>query len=323
MTFRELVYFWEQLRDQSSTDTHNSAIQQLLKIMHRATNCSGDIDNDLLQIRYNDIDSAFVNFEQTLEQLKLHVKNQIVQQEPRMLARSLDWYEETLRLQLSQHPDFVNELRNQRAYITQETETMFIARAMRHSDWHYAAMIIHPGAEPFMQHMVGHDPLYILDESDHLLEQLAMKHYNEAYQRRLRPYVIEESFDHDILSRLPDAQFGVCFAYNFFNFRPFEVLKKYLSEIYQKLRPGGVLAMTLNDCDRDKGVMLVEQHFCCYTPGYLIKELAQTIGYELVFSWTDQGPTTWLELRKPGKFESLRGGQALAKILPKSVAESK
>jgi hypothetical protein len=109
----------------------------------------------------------------------------------------------------------------------------------------------------------------------------------------------------------------------FFNFRPFEVLKKYLTEIYQKLRPGGMFVLTFNDCDRDKGVMLVEQHFCCYTPGYLIRELAQSLGYEILFSWTDQGPTTWLELRKPGEFESLRGGQSLAKILPKPVAKSK
>jgi SAM-dependent methyltransferase len=113
------------------------------------------------------------------------------------------------------------------------------------------------------------------------------------------------------------------FAYNFFNFRPFEVLRQYLTEIYQKLRPGGILIMTFNDCDRAKAVMLVEQHYCCYTPGYLVRELAQSLGYEIAFAWTDQGPSTWLELRKPGERPGLRGGQALAKILPKPIAESK
>jgi predicted methyltransferase len=42
-------------------------------------------------------------------------------------------------------------------------------------------------------------------------------------------------------SKLPDAQFGLVFAYNYFNFRPFEMMKKYFAEIYQKLKPGGML----------------------------------------------------------------------------------
>ena len=145
----------------------------------------------------------------------------------------------------------------------------------------------------------------------------AMSLFNEQYQNRLRTYTINERQDTAVLNKLPDGQFGLVFAYNFFNFKPFEVIKKYFAEIYQKLRPGGIFALTFNDCDRDKGVMLVEQHFCCYTPGYLVRELAQSIGFEIVFSWTDGGPTTWLELRKPGEFESLRGGQALAKVIPK------
>ena len=81
--------------------------------------------------------------------------------------------------------------------------------------------------------------------------------------------------------------------------------------------------MTINDCERDKAVMLVEQHFCCYTPGYLVCDLAESLGYEIILTWNDKGPSTWLELKKPGNFESVRGGQTLAKPIPKPVAESK
>jgi len=151
----------------------------------------------------------------------------------------------------------------------------------------------------------------------------AMGTFNDLYQQRLRTYVINERTGEPILNKLPDGQFGFALAYNLFNFRPFEVIRRYLTEIHAKLRPGGVLALTFNDCDRDKGVMLVEQHYCCYTPGNLVKELAKSLGYEVIFSWNDGGPSTWLELQKPGEFESLRGGQALAKIIPKSIAESK
>jgi SAM-dependent methyltransferase len=144
-----------------------------------------------------------------------------------------------------------------------------------------------------------------------------MSLFNDQYRQRLLTYTINERQGQDILTKLPQEQFGLVFAYNFFNFKPFEVTKKYLTEIYQKLRPGGVLAITFNDCDRAKAVMLVEQHFCCYTPGTLLRDLAQSIGYEVRFSWTDEGPTTWLELGKPGQLTSLRGGQTVAKIMPK------
>jgi hypothetical protein len=48
------------------------------------------------------------------------------------------------------------------------------------------------------------------------------------------------------------------------------------------------------------------------------------VGFELKFRYDDDtGPSTWIELQKPGTLTSLRGGQALAKILPKPIAESK
>jgi len=75
--------------------------------------------------------------------------------------------------------------------------------------------------------------------------------------------------------------------------------------------------MTFNDCDNEKAVDLVERHFSCYTPGYLIKDLATNIGYSEVFSYNGDQPSTWIELRKPGELSSLRGGQTLARIVNK------
>ena len=75
--------------------------------------------------------------------------------------------------------------------------------------------------------------------------------------------------------------------------------------------------MTYNDCDRMPGVVLAESHYACYTPGRLITTLAESIGFDRIYSWHDNGPATFLEIRKPGELESLRGGQSLAKIVPK------
>jgi SAM-dependent methyltransferase len=217
----------------------------------------------------------------------------------------------------------VEDIKNRTVTNTSEaTKNFYLARISKYNSWKHAAMVIRPGFEPYIDHMVGCDPLYVIDIRHELLT-LAVSQYNETYQQRLRLCVVSERENAEILHSFPNEQFGFIFAYNFFNYRPFEIIRRYLQEAYKKLQPGGVMVMTFNDCDRDKAVMLVEQHFCCYTPGYLILELAKNIGFELILNWNDGGPSTWLELKKPGEFTSLRGGQALAKILPKPVAESK
>jgi hypothetical protein len=177
-------------------------------------------------------------------------------------------------------------------------------------------MIIRPGVEKFIEDMVGFDPLYLIDQ-EHDLLMPAFNRFPEEYQRRLRMYTVKENVDSEILDKIPHSQFGFCLTYNFFEFKPFEIVRKYMTEVYQKLKPGGTFIMTFNDCDRDKAVKLVEQRYACYTPGSLVRELASTIGYTQNFSWDNDGPTTWLELRKPGTLTSLRGGQTLAKIIKK------
>jgi hypothetical protein len=119
---------------------------------------------------------------------------------------------------------------NRRPNITEEIESLYRSRIMKYADWHYPAMIIRPGAESFIKDMVAHDPLYLIDEKHELLTP-AMSMFNEIYQRRLRTYVINERSDEEILSKLPNNQFGMCLVYNYFNYRPFEVLKQYLIEI--------------------------------------------------------------------------------------------
>jgi SAM-dependent methyltransferase len=256
-------------------------------------------------------------FEGDLAALKLELKNLIEIAEKPWFAESYRLYDQEMQ------NETVEDIKNRTVTnISEDTKNFYLARLSKYNSWKHAAIAIRPGFEPYLDHMVGCDPLYVIDV-DHELLLPSLSRYNEIYQQRLRPYVVSEREQTEILHSLPNEQFGFIFAYNFFNFRPFEIIRRYLEEAYKKLQPGGVIAMTFNDCDRDKAVMLVEQHFCCYTPGYLILELAKSIGFEPVLNWNDGGPSTWLELKKPGEFTSLRGGQALAKILPKPVAESK
>jgi SAM-dependent methyltransferase len=296
----------------SIANTARQSDIEIEKITHLVGNQNIQVAefNQQLCKRQLDIQQAFDNFEKDLDSLKLELKKIIEVAEKPWFAESYRLYEEEMIHETTKY------ILGRRAEIDSDTEKFYRTRIVRYNDWKHPAMILRPGMEPYIHELLASDPLYLVDEHYDLLRP-AIEQFNEQYQTRLRPYTINERNSEKILEKLPNNQFGLVFAYNFFNFRPFEVIKKYFTEIYEKLRPGGFLVITFNDCDRPKGVMLVEQHFCCYTPGYLVRELAQTIGYEIAFSWTDQGPSTWLELRKPGQFESLRGGQALAKVIPK------
>jgi SAM-dependent methyltransferase len=324
MTFRELVIFWEQLQRVSSVETHGSVLQDLIKIMFVAQRSSGAINTERLQLKHQEILTGFVDFEQILNELKEQIKTRVEDEEKEWFQRSSHWYKSELDMRMSQHPDFPKQLRNRRVELDLATESLYVARIMQHNNWHYPGMIIHPGEEPFMQYMVGNDPLYLVDESHDLLDLVDMSNYDEVYQRRLRNYVIDESSEHEILEKIPDAQFGICLAYHYFDFKPYEIIEKYLVEIYQKLRPGGTLIMTFNDCERPAALTLVENNYASYNRATMIKNLAEKLNYSIkFFHWEQDSPSSWLELRKPGTLTSLRGGQTLAEIMPKPVANSK
>jgi hypothetical protein len=269
-----------------------------------------------LDAQYGEIQQHLDQFENQLNNLKQSIKTQIELEEKYWFQESYRLYDQEMR------NDSAEYILNRRPVLDKEVENLLRVRIQNYVNWQHPGMIIHPGLEKFVEDMVGFDPLYLVAQQHDLLVP-AFERFPEEYQRRLRMYVVKEELDHEILEKIPREQIGLCLIYNFFEFKPFEIVRKYLTEIYQKLKPGGTLIMTFNDCDRDKAVKLAEQHYACYTPGSLIQQFVNTIGYNQIFSWNNNGPTTWLELRKPGTLTSLRGGQTLAKIVHKSVAESK
>lgn len=269
-----------------------------------------------LDKQYNEIHQSIDQFENKVSELKKAVQVQIELEEKYWFQESYRLYDQEMRNDSAEH------VLNRRPVLTDDVENLLRVRVQNYVDWQHPGMIIQPGLEKFVEDMVGFDPLYLVAQQHDLLIP-AFEKFPEEYQRRLRLYTVREDLDHNILEKIPNEQIGLCLVYNFFEFKPFEIVRKYLTEIYQKLKPGGTLIMTFNDCDRDKAVRLAEQHYACYTPGSIVQQFATTIGYNQIFSWNNDGPTTWLELRKPGTLTSLRGGQTLAKIVHKSVANSK
>lgn len=332
MQLSELVNYYNRLCAITSRTTQKLAGIELEKITSLAT------DTQLHHLS-QEVLTSFDRFEDEFDRVKQNVKGQITQEELLYLQESYNDYQQAQTKKylwydtIFDQPEEVEtrnkniEIFNQISLLTRldisDAGTQYInSRILLHSSWQKTTMILRPGLESWVQQLVSNDPLYLVDENHDLL-QPAMQQFDETYQKRLRPYVIRETLGTNILESLPDNQFGLVLAYNYFDHKPVEFIQQWLAEIYTKLTPGGSLLMTYNDCDRWKGVLAAETRSALYTPGQLIMDSAKGLGFEVTHSWNENGPWTWAELRRPGEWSSIRGGQTLAKILPKPVAKSK
>lgn len=269
-----------------------------------------ELTQRLLQ-NYQEIFQSFSNFDKTVNHIQQQLQKLISDQE-------LKYFEQSEQLFREEFVHDTNEyILNRRLELNQEVKDYLHGRIRLHGDWKYAGLIIRPGIEPWLHDLVGCDPLYLLDHNQDLLKP-ALDQFNQQYQNRLRKYTVNDLACGEFLSLLPDDQFGFCLIYNYFNFKPIEIIKTYLVEIFNKLKPGGTVAFTFNNCDFASGVELVEKKFMCYTPGSLIMSLCNSIGYEIVKTYQIDSACTWLESKKPGPLTSLRGGQSLARIVAKS-----
>lgn len=264
-----------------------------------------------LMFDYQEVFQSFSNFTNTVNDIQQQLRVLINEQEQEYFVESQRFYSK----------EFVNDsneyILNRRLELNQDAVDYLHSRIRLYGDWRYAGLIIRPGLESWIHDIVGCDPLYLVDHNRELLNPV-LDQFNEQYQNRLRKYTVDDLTNSEFLPLLPDNQFGFCLAYNYFNFKPIEVIKVYLVEIYSKLKPGGTLAFTFNNCDYASGVKLVEKKFMCYTPGTLIISLSDEIGYDVVQTYRIDSACTWVELRKPGALSSLRGGQSLARIVAKS-----
>lgn len=201
---------------------------------------------------------------------------------------------------------------SQKNPITVDNTSEYAKRIEIHATWKVPGVYIRPKQNEIIKNMTACDPLYVIDHTYGLLEPVRQL-WTKEYQTRLRFITIDDN-DEKIFSKLPQSQIGLVVATEFFNFKPFEVIKKYLEELYKVLRPGGIVMFTYNNCDLPGPVRNVENGFNCYTPGHLLQSLAESLGYEVIYSNDSPNGLNWLELKKAGEIKTLRGGQALAAI---------
>lgn len=310
MKLSELVGYLNLLDSNELAPDYHAALKRFQEIGHVIANHAVQIDeySSAFAEKINTIACEFEHAQTALDALKANVRKQIAILEPTQYQASQRLYEQEMCYETNEY------ILNRRLSIDSDSRLALIARLLQYTDWRLPGLIIRPGREKFVEDLVPLDPLYLVDQHEELLTP-AIHEFTPAYQRRLRPYVINDYEHTDALWQLPVNQFGLIFAYNYFNYKPMKVVRQYLDSIMTKLRPGGVAIFTFNDCDWAHGVALAEKSFMCYTPGREIQAYCDEIGFETLSVNRGQGDIAWMEIRRPGEIESIRGGQSLAKIV--------
>jgi SAM-dependent methyltransferase len=179
-----------------------------------------------------------------------------------------------------------------------------------YSNWQYPALEIGCGDGNWTSLLVASDPLYIADFFPEFLES-AVQQFPEIYQGRVRKYLIKDFYK---ISNLPINQFGLIFSYNFFNYLSLDTIKQYLLQSLEWLRPGGSIIFTYNNADLPAAAAYAETYFMTYVPKSILIPMAESVGFETVFSFDLDPAFSCIEFKKPGTLHSIKTGQTLGEI---------
>jgi len=274
---------------------------------------------DLIRKDYEDILSSISNLNDNALRLRDIIKDTIKEDEQQYFEDSYTIYNQGK----NDTPDFIldrtsrvgehyydkeNDLSVRKEYRIADT---LKKRISLYSSWKYSGMHIRPGRNKITEHIVALDPLYIVDEHMDLLKP-TMEDVSAEYRNRLRFKTIHDS-NEIIYKEFPQSQLGFILITDFFNYKPLEIIKKHLSEMWGLLKPGGVILFTYNNCELPHAIKNVEKKLSSYIPKRYLLPFLESIGYDILYT-DDKDNISWVEIQKPGNVISLRGGQSIAKI---------
>lgn len=255
--------------------------------------------------------SSVQDYLDTVQQLKAQLRQTITEHEDAYYSKSREMFFESLT------QDRDDYLLGRRLDLAPEPTELVSSRIKLYSNWQWPGLVIRPAREAWIRDLVALDPMYIADISQELLAP-AVANFPVEYQNRIRSYLYAEDLERAMLHQLPQQQMGFVLVYNYLNYRPVEFVHRFLAELHALLKPGGVVALTFNDCDHAAAVRLVEHKFMCYTPMRRMQQIFDALGFTVIKKYNLDGATTWLEIKKSGDLTSLRGGQSLARVVANS-----
>lgn len=320
MKLSQLVEYYQQLKSYD-IDKNSLSCQKILQTVRNAVNDNKvPITHDKIRFgagTYLDaIDDDIKRYELTISSIKSNlnfyieqIRDAISEIEQGYLENSQDLFNTGMR-----HDD-ADVILGRKLDIPKDAEKIIRNRLSVYSDWKYPGLCVGPMRTALTDELISSDPLYLCDIDESLIDPLVSS-YNDVYRHRVRPYMIPRYENGRKLFReLPKNQFGIIFVAHFFEYIPLEDIGKILSEIWDLLRPGGTVMFTFNDCDNPKNIQLVEKNYRIYSPKRLLKDIVTGLGFDITFSYDSSFGFSWMEISKPGKLETVRGGQSLAQVI--------
>lgn len=268
-----------------------------------------EFENNCDQIRHNhqQLIDANHKLRQSIDQLKQHVKNHLACLDQQLLATSYHTWDDGERHMTSA------DILARTCDLDPISKEFLAVRLDMKTGWQVPALIIRPTKSWLVDHTVACDPVYYADFNADLLAPTDTW-FTPEYQQRLCKYVFDENVTGSMFDHLPADQFGLIYVPYFLNFRPLEIIEKYLAELFTLLRPGGYLLFTFNNCDTVSGAKLFERFCGSYVPARLLKPIVDKLGYSVIYEFNDDRGLSWFELQRPGDRPSIRAGQTLAAI---------
>ena len=318
MKLSELVAFKTSLDQYDFVRTSQTLIKKINESQSDISKVAGN-ENDML-IRFGvgvyldqltqdlkDLELTIADLQNNYDYYQTQIDQLILDQEQEYIVRSKKLYERQII------GEGIDSIQRRKLELGSEQKKQFISRINLYSDWRWPGLIIRPQDQDIVEAMCALDPLYLCDYFQPLLDP-HVKKFNIAYQHRLRAYTIPKFLPKKrSLEQLPQTQFGFVVAYNLLDHYPLTMIQQILSEVNDLLAPGGVFLFTFNDCDYAESIQTFEQGFKSYTPFRLIKPILDSLGFRVVQK--TNGEFDWCEVRKAGTLKSIRGGQALARVL--------
>ena len=162
--------------------------------------------------------------------------------------------------------------------------------------------------------LVACDPLYFCDIDKNLINSTT-DHFNSIYQQRIRLYPLCD------LGKLPIGQFGFIFSWMFLNYVDKQTLEIYLKQIYNLLRPGGVIMFSYNNVDLAESTKTAELGVMSAISKEQLIKYTEKLGFSCINSRDVSNSDkivqkiSWLELRKSGTLTTIKRSQVLGKII--------
>lgn len=193
-------------------------------------------------------------------------------------------------------------------------------------DWRYPGLELGSLHKELTRSLTSCDPLYMCDETNNCFYDINqwystrleenIRQFNTIYQNRLRKYFIKEKK----LDRLPQHQFGFVFSWEFFNYLTTDIVKNYLTQIYDLMRDGGYLMFGYNNCDRECGARSVELMAQSWNTERDLVEFLKELGFVDVKAYTIDNDDivypeiSWIEAAKPGELRTVKAHPVLPTV---------